>query len=208
MVKQNCKQNCGPLPCNLVCYVTEQFGETDFCFFDKRLGRHKKGFSVWKIRWFVVCRLQLARNQSEWQLTQTGGGKEGQKKKSGVDMAVIKQAVETTYITLTQSSGNAVQWCCCFSPCFTYGSYCSLKVNAKLIVQFIFSRPWLVCGCFFCEYFKEKWSRGWSGILAQHNVTEVKSVSKMLLIVFINLMVFLSFDFIDLILHVWSLSMF
>lgn len=41
-----------------------------------------------------------------------------------------------------------------------------------------------------------------SGILAQHNVTEVKSVSKMLLIVFINLMVFLSFDFIDLILHV------
>lgn len=31
------------------------------------------------------------------------------KEKSGVDMAVIKQAVETTYITLMQCSGNAVQ---------------------------------------------------------------------------------------------------
>lgn len=208
MVKQNCKQNCGPLPCNLVCYVTEQFGETDFCFFDKRLGRHKKG--ILSVENQVICCLQATTGEkSKWVAAHTDRWRKGgPKKKSGVDMAVIKQAVETTYITLTQSSGNAVQWCCCFSPCFTYGSYCSLKVNAKLIVQFIFSRPWLVCGCFFCEYFKEKWSRGWSGILAQHNVTEVKSVSKMLLIVFINLMVFLSFDFIDLILHVWSLSMF
>lgn len=115
MVKQNCKQNCGPLPCNLVCYVTEQFGETDFCFVDKRLGRHKKG--ILSVKNQVICCLQATTGEkSKWVAAHTDRWRKGgPKKKSGVDMAVIKQAVETTYITLTQSSGNAVQWCCCFS---------------------------------------------------------------------------------------------
>lgn len=154
-------------------YVTEQFGETDFYFFDKRLGDIKSG-SRCKIGWFAVCSLPSVRNQSEQRRTQTGRGTRALKEKKCrlfqwvADMDIIKRPVKMSYDAMRWKRTAMLLF---FPQEFTYGSYCSLKVKVKFIIQFILMTVPIIL----CKYFKEKLTLSHDCASAQCDTSEVSS---------------------------------